>query len=62
MSSMMVMTTTVMVRMVMAKMVLVKLLVKLLVKPTDSRPCSVPYGRGSVFNSTVRPELEKNKA
>ena len=24
---------------------------------TDSRPCSVPYGSGSVFNSTVRPEL-----
>ena len=38
---------------VMAKVVMAK------VKLTDSRPCSVPYGSGSVFNSTVRPELQR---
>ena len=36
--------------------------VVLVMKLTDSRPCSVPYGSGSVFNSTVRPELQRIKA
>ena len=47
-----------MVRMVMVKMLMLVVVVKL----TDSRPCSVPYGSGSVFNSTVRPELQRIKA
>ena len=36
--------------------------VVLVMKLTDSRPCSEPYGSGSVFNSTVRPELQRIKA
>ena len=48
-----------MTKMMINMMVLVMAKVLLVMKLTDSRPCSVPYGSGSVFNSTVRPELDE---
>ena len=56
------MVTVRMTKMMMTMVVLVVAKVVLVMKLTDSRPCSVPYGRGSVFNSTVRPELQRIKA
>ena len=50
----------VMTRIVTARMTkMMMAMVVLVMKLTDSRPCSVPYGSGSVFNSTVRPELDE---
>ena len=48
-----------MTKMMINMMVLVMAKVLLVMKLTDSRPCSEPYGSGSVFNSTVRPELQR---
>ena len=48
-----------MTKMMMAVLVLVMAKVVMVMKLTDSRPCSEPYGSGSVFNSTVRPELQR---
>ena len=48
-----------MTKMMMAVVVLVMAKVVMVMKLTDSRPCSEPYGSGSVFNSTVRPELDE---
>ena len=53
------MSAIVMVRMMGMMMTMVVLVMAKVVKLTDSRPCSVPYGSGSVFNSTVRPELQR---
>ena len=55
----MVRMTEMMVTMVVLGMAVVVLMMAKVVKQTDSRPCSVPYGSGSVFNSTVRPELQR---
>ena len=55
----MVRMTEMMVTMVVLGMAVVVLMMAKVVKLTDSRPCSVPYGSGSVFNSTVRPELQR---
>ena len=51
-----------MTKMMMTMVVLVMAKVVLMMILTDSRPCSVPYGSGSVFNSTVRPELQRIEA
>ena len=48
-----------MMTMVVLVMTMMVLVMAKVVKLTDSRPCSVPYGSGSVFNSTVRPELQR---